>query len=82
MSNRRQYDTLHLVTRFGLFDIAVEPGGAPGGYDHLVTSAQEHPIESPDSFALVISVAQWERSSARPGAKKDLEHLDRYLEDR
>jgi len=39
VGNWRQYDTLHLVTRFGLFDIVFEPDGAPRGYDDLVTSA-------------------------------------------
>ena len=81
VGNWRQYDTLHLVTRFGLFDIVFEPDGAPRGYDDLVASAQEHPVESADSSARVISVADWERLKRAAGRAKDLEHLDRYLHD-
>jgi hypothetical protein len=82
VDNWREYDPLHLVTRFGLFDIVFEPDGAPGGYDDLIASAEEHPIVSPESSALVISVAQWEHLKRAAGRAKDLEHLDRYLDDR
>jgi hypothetical protein len=70
------------VTRYGLFDIVFEPDGAPQGYDDLIGSAEEHPIDSLGVSARVISVAQWEDLKRAAGRAKDLEHLDRYLNDR
>lgn len=82
VSNWRDYDPLHLVTRFGLFDVVFEPDGAPRGYDDLVASAEERPIASSEVSALVISLEQWEELKRAAGRAKDLEHLDRYFDDR
>ncbi len=79
VTNWRQYDTLHLVTKYGLFDIVFEPDGAPRGFDDLVGGAAERPIESDDAVALVISLADWERLKRAAGRAKDLGHLDRYF---
>ena len=82
IENWAHYDTLHLMTRFGPLDIVFTPDGAPGGFTDLEGSAEEQPVESPDSRALVISIATWERLKQTTGRAKDLEHLDRYYEGR
>lgn len=82
VGNWAQYDTLHLMTRCGPLDIVFVPDGAPGGFSDLADTAEELPVEAPDSRALVISVATWERLKQTSGRAKDLEHLDRFYEGR
>ena len=78
--NWAQYDTLHLLTMYGLLDIVFAPDGAAGGYVDLANDAEVHLIAGTE--ALVISVATWERLKEASGRAKDLEHLDRYREGR
>ncbi len=80
VENWAQYDTLHLMTKYGPLDIVFAPDGAPRGYDDLRTSADKHPVQAPDAQALVISVATWEQLKQASGRAKDLEHLDRFYE--
>lgn len=80
VENWAQYDTLHLITKFGPLDIVFTPDGAARGYDDLEPAAEEHPVQAHDARALVISVATWERLKQATGRAKDLEHLDRFYE--
>ncbi len=80
VENWAQYDTLHLMTKYGPLDIVFAPDGAPRGFDDLHASADEHPVQADDAPALVISVATWEQLKVASGRAKDLEHLDRFYE--
>lgn len=79
--NWAQYDTLHLMTKYGPLDIVFTPDGAPRGFDDLEPSAEEHPVQAHDARALVISVTTWEHLKQATGRAKDLEHLDRFYEE-
>jgi hypothetical protein len=80
VDNWAQYDTLHLMTKYGLLDIVFTPDGAPRGYEDLAPESEERPIQTPDARALVISVAVWEHLKHAAGRAKDLEHLDLFYE--
>ncbi len=75
-----QYDTLHLMTNYGPLDLVFAPDGAPRGFDDLIDSAEQRPVQAADATALVISVSMWERLKHATGRAKDLEHLDRFYE--
>lgn len=79
-NNWAQYDTLHLMTKFGPLDLVFAPDGAAGGYDDLEAAADGQHVAGNE--ALVITVATWERLKEASGRAKDLEHLDRVREDR
>ena len=81
VENWAQYDTLHLMTRYGPLDIVFAPDGAPRGFEDLQASAEKHPVQADDAPALVISVATWEQLKQASGRAKDLEHLDRFYEE-
>lgn len=76
--NWAQYDTLHLMTRYGPLDLVFAPDGTVRGYDDLITAADRQKVAG--SEALVITVASWERLKEASGRAKDLEHLDRFRE--
>lgn len=82
VENWAQYDTLHLVTKYGPLDIVFAPDGAPRGYDDLIASAERHAVPADNASALIISVATWERLKQSTGRAKDLEHLDMFDEHR
>lgn len=74
VENWAQYDTLHLMTRYGPLDIVFSPDGAEGGYEDLVDGAEQLPFG--DEAALFISVPTWLQLKEASGRQKDLEHLD------
>lgn len=78
LENWAQYDTLHLMSRYGPLDLVFAPDGAARGYDDLVASADDQQVAGTE--ALVITVAAWERLKQASGRAKDLEHLDLYRE--
>ncbi len=80
VENWAQYDTLHLMTRFGLLDVVFLPDGAPAGYDDLVMAAERCAVLSEDVTALVVTTRTWVRLKEASGRSKDLEHLDLYRE--
>jgi len=82
VDNWAQYDTLHLITRFGLLDVVFAPDGAPRGFDDLVTTAEQCAVLSDDVTALVITTQTWVRLKEASGRSKDLEHLDHYRDGR
>ncbi|KLR61747.1 hypothetical protein IMCC26207_10664 [Actinobacteria bacterium IMCC26207] len=78
LENWAQYDTLHLMSKYGPLDLVFAPDGAARGYEDLAASADSQQVEG--SQALVITVATWERLKEASGRAKDLEHLDLYRE--
>ncbi len=80
VGNWAQYDTLHLMTNCGPLDLVFAPDGAPRGYDDLETAADNQQVAGSD--ALVITVETWERLKEASGRAKDLEHLDRFREEK
>lgn len=73
-----QYDTLHLVTKYGLLDVVFTPDGATRGFDDLVSSSVEGKFGS--VVFSMISIEQWIHLKSASGRAKDLEHLARYYE--
>ena len=80
IENWAQYDTLHLMTKYGPVDVVFTPDGAPRGYADLASSAEEHNVDETDTRALVISISTWEHLKQSAGRAKDLEHLDLFYE--
>lgn len=80
VENWSQYDTLHLMTKYGPIDIVFAPDGAPRGYEDLASGSEEHTVEAENTKALVISVSTWEHLKQSAGRAKDLEHLDLFYE--
>jgi hypothetical protein len=68
------------MTKYGPLDLVFAPDGAARGYDDLEALADGQRVAGSD--ALVITVATWERLKEASGRAKDLEHLDRYREER
>jgi hypothetical protein len=80
VENWAQYDTLHLMTAHGPVDVVFTPDGASRGYDDLAASAVRMMLG--DERALVITTETREALKQASGRAKDLEHLDRYYEQR
>lgn len=80
IENWSRYDVLHLITKYGPLDIVFVPDGAPRGFEDLVESAEQRPVQADDAAALVISIETWRRLKEAAGRSKDLEHLDRFHE--
>ena len=78
LENWAQYDTLHLMSRYGPLDLVFAPDGAARGYEELAAFADSQQVAG--SQALVITVSTWERLKEASGRAKDLEHLDLYRE--
>ena len=78
VENWAQYDTLHLVTQYGLLDIVFAPDGAIRGFDDLVNECVEGKFNAV-TFSM-ISIEQWIHLKSASGRAKDLEHLARYYE--
>ena len=76
--NWAQYDTLHLMTKYGPLDLVFAPDGAPRGYVDLARGARRHSID--DEPVMAITVAMWATLKQASGRAKDLEHLDRYYQ--
>ena len=80
IDNWSQYDTLHLLTKFGLLDIVFSPEGAPHGYRQLFKNSLIANLGS-ESFRS-ISEQQWVALKHATGRDKDLEHLALYYQQR
>jgi hypothetical protein len=75
--NWAQYDTLHLLTQFGLLDIVFTPSGTTRGYEDLVDEAIHADLQS--VHVQVISEPQWVFLKQSTGREKDIDHLRRYF---
>ncbi|MGE0879634.1 MAG: hypothetical protein AB7L13_03840 [Acidimicrobiia bacterium] len=78
VENWAQYDTLHLMTRFGAVDIVFAPDGAPGGFGDLKGGSVQLTVE--DERVRVVTPATWESLKQASGRAKDLAHLEQYWE--
>ena len=80
LENWSQYNTLHLLTRFGLLDLVFSPEGAPSGYSQLAPDSQVLSVEL--LKIRLITEAQWVALNIAAGREKDIEHLSMYYRDK
>ena len=73
ISNWAQYDTLHLVTKFGLLDLVFVPEGSEDGFNELIRESQK--LQLGKQSVRVISVDTWERLKLATKRDKDIFHL-------
>lgn len=73
ISNWAQYDTIHLVTKFGLLDLVFAPEGSDDGFKELIRESQK--IQIGKQVVHVISVDTWERLKTATKRDKDIFHL-------
>jgi hypothetical protein len=73
ISNWAQYDTIHLVTKFGLLDLVFAPEGSDDGFNELIRESQK--IQIGKQVVHVISVDTWERLKTATKRDKDIFHL-------
>ena len=73
ISNWAQYDTIHLVTKFGLLDLVFAPEGSEDGFNELIRESQN--LQLGKHVVRVISVDTWERLKTATKRDKDIFHL-------
>jgi hypothetical protein len=73
ISNWAQYDTIHLVTKFGLLDLVFAPEGSEDGFNELIRESQK--LQLGKHVVRVISVGTWERLKLATKRDKDIFHL-------
>ena len=73
ISNWAQYDTIHLVTKFGLLDLVFAPEGSEDGFNELMRESQK--LQIGKQVVRVISVDTWERLKTATKRDKDIFHL-------
>lgn len=79
-SNWSQYDTLHLLTNFGLLDLVFSPAGVVNGYEGL---QEESAIVDVNGVRVrMITEEQWVYLKTSAGREKDIDHLRRYFSSR
>jgi hypothetical protein len=77
IGNWAQYDTLHLLTDFGLLDLVFLPSGTATGYSDLIEEAENLDIEG--VLVRTITEGQWVHLKESSGREKDLNHLTQYF---
>ena len=80
ISNWAQYETLHLITKFGLLDLVFKPDGSPTGFVELVNSSALIPLEN--MGVQVISIEKWLELKAATNREKDSLHIDLFKKSR
>ena len=73
ISNWSQYETLHLITKFGLLDLVFAPEGSEDGFHELIRESQN--LQLGKHVVRVISVSTWERLKIATKRDKDIFHL-------
>ena len=73
ISNWAQYDTIHLVTKFGLLDLVFAPEGSEDGFNELIRESQK--LQIGKQSVRVISVDSWEPLKTATKRDKDIFHL-------
>ena len=73
ISNWAQYETLHLITKFGLLDLVFAPEGSEDGFNELIRESQN--LQLGKHVVRVISVSTWERLKIATKRDKDIFHL-------
>ena len=74
ISNWAQYETLHLITKFGLLDLVFKPDGSTKGFDELVNSSALMRLENMGVH--VISIEKWLELKVATNREKDSLHID------
>lgn len=77
IGNWAQYDTLHLLTIFGLLDLVFIPSGTKTGYNDLIRDVVI--LEIQGVLVRTITESQWVRLKESSGREKDLSHLSQYF---
>lgn len=80
ISNWAQYETLHLITKFGLLDLVFKPDGSTKGFDELVNSSALIRLENMGVH--VISIEKWLELKAATNREKDSLHIDLFKKSR
>ena len=78
--NWAQYETLHLITKFGLLDLVFKPDGSTKGFEELVNSSALIPLEN--MGVQVISIEKWLEHKAATNREKDSLHIDLFKKSR
>jgi len=78
--NWSQYDTLHLLTNFGLLDLVFSPTGVINGYEGL--QGDSSIVDFNGVQVRMISEEQWVHMKTSAGREKDIDHLRRYFSSR
>ena len=76
ISNWAQYETLHLITKFGLLDLVFKPDGSTRGFEEIVNSSALIPLEN--MGVQVISIEKWLELKAATNREKDSLHIDLF----
>ena len=79
-SNWAQYETLHLITKFGLLDLVFKPDGSTKGFDELVNSSALMRLENMGVH--VISIEKWLELKVATNREKDSLHIDLFKKSR
>ena len=80
ISNWAQYETLHLITKFGLLDLVFKPDGSTKGFDELVNNSALIRLENMGVH--VISIEKWLELKAATNREKDSLHIDLFKKSR
>ena len=80
ISNWPQYETLHLITKFGLLDLVFKPDGSTKGFDELVNSSALMRLENMGVH--VISIEKWLELKVATNREKDSLHIDLFKKSR
>jgi hypothetical protein len=75
-----QYDTLHLLTNFGLLDLVFSPAGVINGYEGLQEGSAI--VDVNGVRVRKITEEQWIHLKTSAGREKDIDHLRRYFSSR
>lgn len=80
VSNWSQYETLHLLTKFGILDLVFSPAGVTNGYEGLKQDSVF--VDIGGVRVRMITEEQWVYLKTSTGRQKDIEHLRRYFSTR
>jgi hypothetical protein len=80
VNNWSQYETLHLLTKFGILDLVFSPAGVANGYEGLVGASVL--VDFGGVLVRMITEEQWVYLKTSSGRQKDIDHLRRYFSTR
>jgi hypothetical protein len=80
VNNWSQYETLHLLTKFGILDLVFSPAGVANGYEGLIEASVL--VDFGGVQVRRITEDQWVYLKTSTGRQKDIDHLRRYFSTR